>query len=263
MKSPNKLISSLIAGITTISVAQAQQYSASPVYDAPVIASDGQSATVSGSWSPVGIDPVNFQAIISLAYTSSSVYQLETTQITGTGTGVGANDSYTYSLASSAPSNGDVVTMSIDYINIDIAGPASNITWDRTPGYTLNRAFNQDQTVDYTATIAGSTTAESERSIFEAYSTTFSISGSDSAVTSELGTGAESPAASDDAGVTLDTSTQRNTDGVVSTLGSDGLIFTSAKAGPATWEATAVAVPEPSSTILLALSGVVLLRRKR
>jgi len=232
MKSPNKLISSLLAGIATMSIAQAQQYSSNPVYSAPTIAADGQSATVLGTWSPAGIDPVNFQAIISLAYSSSSVYRLGATQITGTGTGVGITDSYSYRLTTEAPTTGDVVTMNVNYTGLDQAGPAAGIVWDNAPGFHVNKGFNGDDTI-VEANI--DTVDESAlKSVFNPFSTTFTMNE----------TGIEDPG-----------------DGSVTKFESDTLIFTSAKQGPVTWEATAV--PEPSSAILLTLGAGFMLRRKR
>ena len=52
----------------------------------------------------------------------------------------------------------------------------------------------------------------------------------------------------------------------IPSFSSDGVIFTSAKAGPIAWNATgspAESVPEPSSTLLLGLGSLCLLRRKR
>lgn len=246
MKSPNKLISGLIAGVTAISAAQAQQYTASPVYTAPVVSSDGQSATVSGTWSPEGIDPVNFQAIISLAYKSSSVYNIGTIQAGSTGT----SDNFLYSLESLAPTHGDVVTLNIDYVNIDQSGPAENIVWDSEPTFNFNHAFDND-TADYFAAITpvDIQTITTEQSVFSPFSSTFTISGSDPTTDTIIdGTGG----------------TKGATDSNLPTLTSDSLIFTSVKQGPSTWSATATeAVPEPSSAILLTLGASFMLRRKR
>ncbi len=254
MKSPNKLLSSLIAGITTISVVQAQQYSASPVYTAPIIATDGQTATVSGSWSPDGISPVNFQAIISLAYSSTSVYKLGATSSGA----AGSHDNYHYNLESVAPTHGDVITMNIDYFNIDQNGPTAGILWDSDPSFKFNHGFDNDK-ADYKATITNVPlqTIAQDQSVFTPFSSTFTISGSDptSDGTSE---GTSSGTVTDGGTKSGSTITK---DAPQPTLTSDGLIFTSFKQGPSTW--TATAVPEPSSALLLAIGSAFILRRRR
>lgn len=258
MKSPNKLLSSLIAGITIISAAHAQQYSASPVYTAPVIAADGQSATVSGSWSPVGITPINFEAVISLVYESSSVYGLKATQVDPD-----SEDFYSYELESFGSStNGDVVTMNIDYINIDPSGAAADIVWDSDPAFTINHGFNNNET-DYEAVITNVPVSELviPNSVFNQHSTTFTISGSDPItevgvpIGSTKGETRSDDNSKDDSEVQLEIPAP--------TFASDIIIFNSFKQGVPTWTATATSVPEPSSAILLSLGAGFLLRRRR
>ncbi len=244
MKIPHIITLGALASTALVHAQEAAPtYTANPVYNAPTLSQNGNQATATGTWSPVGLDPMDFTAIVSLAYNSESSYSLVTTQITGTGTGVGSHDSYIYNIVSPNATAGDIITLNIDYTDIGATGPESGVTWDEDPAFKVNRSIN-DQTTDFIATL-NNYDVDQAHSVFNTFSAQFTVSGSNP----NLGEGGDSDGAQS-----------------IPSFSSDGVIFTSAKAGPIAWNATgspAESVPEPSSTLLLGLGSLCLLRRKR
>ncbi len=238
MKYP--ITTATLVALATVVSAQAKEestnYKANPVYNAPEIEGKGQTANITGTWSPIGLDPMDFGVVVSLAYDSETTYSLKAEQITGTGTGVGANDSYIYTLYSDNAIAGDVVRLNVDYTGIDKNGPEANIFWDRDPGFKVNRSISSDNTA-LTAYLTEYEVSE-ELSVFKQFSAEFTVKQND---------------------------VEKSEDGEkIAQFSSDGVIFTSAKAGPVAWSATeTTSVPEPSSTLLLGLGSLFLLRRKR
>ena len=125
----------VVAGLASAGWASGQTYAAEPIYGAPVIGADGDTATISGTWAPAGLPcgPLNFS--LNLALDESGASPGSDYFLISRYGGIGIN--------SSQATNGDTLSTGFQVDGLDFAtGPCAEFTWDAGPFITGQRGLS-------------------------------------------------------------------------------------------------------------------------